>query len=317
MFILASIMIVRGLLKMRNGYGTASMFRGFAIAVTAMLIPQMENLIFTLLSLSKQDSSALENQPSPQLSDFNLSDNFWMIAGGVVGTIVFGVLAYIVISWWNSGKDVRAAKAMEAHEKKRAMEEEAKRQERIRMERAETWQRILTTGDETVEKWTAMSTDLSYILKYPMVANLDEPKVQQVVELITQYRIARTEAVPDDEDLLTSTLGSLTSKMKTAVWSLKTAAEQVREKMYTPAERKKLIQAQRLFNLAMDTAATPNERGLAYKALRDIMDNLRIIVSEEMEQNLAIEMKEVKAIEAGPVDVIKTTVIPVHEYVSY
>ena len=70
-------------------------------------------------------------------------------------------------------------------------------------------------------------------------------------------------------------------------------ARRIRDSSFTAEERKRLSTAQQLLSVAVDQAATPAERQLAYRRVRDELDGL-LAVSDEaitiLEERVALEL---------------------------
>lgn len=216
---------------------------------------------------------------------------FLLIAGTV----------YVFMHYWSVGKPKRAAKRLEAEQKQKALREEAERVARVKKTKESDWAAILRQGDGCLNRWTSVSTDLGFVLKHPMIANMSEPQVAEVVQLVSGYRMMRADDIPYSESHMWMTpLGMNVKKMKPALETLLSQAVRTKDKNYSFGERKQLSQARNLLAMAMDTAASANERQLAYERVRAIMEELSLDVSVELEEKLAIEMKEVLAIGTGP-----------------
>lgn len=234
--------------------------------------------------------------PTELISDNDLM-NLLILIGAIVGS---ALIAFVVISWWNSGKEIRKTRAVEAENKRKSLQEAAALAAERLEEKRKTWKNILAQGDEYLDKWVRVSTDLNFILQFPMIANSSEPVIKESIALVTQYRMMRTESVPTAQDNMWGTeLGQLVRKMKVTLDSAIVQVRKTKASQYSFAERKKLRQAKNLFDISMNTAASANERQIAYKRLRDIMDDLHISVSDDLEERLAIGMRDIKAIEAG------------------
>lgn len=70
-------------------------------------------------------------------------------------------------------------------------------------------------------------------------------------------------------------------------------ARRVKDAAFTPGERKRLDTAKQLLTVATDQAATPNERQLAYKRVREELDGLIWLSDEavdELEKKVALEL---------------------------
>lgn len=161
------------------------------------------------------------------------------------------------------------------------------------------WKKIISEGDDLLSQWTKRSTDLEYILKYPLVVDTSDPLVKKVITLITEYRMMRTEQVPQSHNVWETPLSQVVKNLRIALDELTHQAQITKDKNFSEEERKKLRQAQSLLSMAANSGAAVNERQLAYGRLRVIMEELSLVNVPETVVQLELGMKEVKALESA------------------
>lgn len=223
----------------------------------------------------------------------------WQVTLAAVVVIVCLAVIAFLIAKWRAGAVKREAEAELAVQR---LKEEAERKERERQDRIareKLWQEYLDRGDSALAEWIKYSTNMEMILKYPLIGSFTNPKVKNVIVLVNRYRQLGRVFSPNVAKVELSPLANTVDSLETAVHDIITDAKNMKRSNYSPEERKTLEKAQSLFNLAMDSGATPSERKNAYERLRNIMDELRITVTDEMEERLAIEMQPVLALTAS------------------
>lgn len=222
-----------------------------------------------------------------------------LICLAIIGAFTYR-LTYYALSSLNTRREDNHRKRIEEGRKREQAEIEVAKAKALEEEKRAEWTAIITQGDEVSERWVKMSTDLEFVLNHPLVANVNEPLVKDMITTVTEYRLMRSEKMPSNYDhMWASPLGKHVKSMTVLIDSVVRQANAIKDKNYAPAERKKLAQAQNLLSLAMNTGASPNERQLAYERLKGIMEELSLHVAPETLVRVEIGMRDMNALESG------------------
>ncbi|MFC7450189.1 hypothetical protein [Rhodococcus daqingensis] len=209
------------------------------------------------------------------------------------------LLGFLSHSWWLlfvfGGSIGGAVKAVGAANQRRAERRQEryrlKQQTKIEIARAkaqshtdEQTQRreiakIVDEHDQTEARWFGYEMSLVTLLDFPMMTDMREP-------LTVEFHKARRRADllrPEDQE---SMVGNHEAQVeyRAAVHAYAIAfdvceseAKRRRRSGFTAREQERLVRAQRLLRLAMDDAATPEERQSAYVKARADLDGLIVI----------------------------------------
>jgi hypothetical protein len=145
--------------------------------------------------------------------------------------------------------------------------------------------RVEARHDDVTHRWLEYELDVSKLISYPAMSDGRQPLTAAFLrakKVADNLRPTRGE---------TPTLERLT-QYRDAVTDYEVAfelaerdARRVKAAAFTPEERKRLETAQQLLGVAVDQAATPNERQVAYRRVRQELDGL-IWLSDEAVENL-------------------------------
>lgn len=157
-------------------------------------------------------------------------------------------------------------------------------------------ERLFATHDAVTARWLEYELDVAKIIAFPAMSDGRQPLT---AAFLRAKRIADGLRPASAKARITN--GQLT-EYRNAVADFEVAfdvaerdARRLRDSSFTEAERKRLETAKQLLTVAVDEAATPAERQLAYRRVREELDGL-ISVSDE-----AIEVLEKKVmLELGP-----------------
>lgn len=126
------------------------------------------------------------------------------------------------------------------------------------------------------DNWLDTQSDIIQILKYPMFADMREPLVR---DFHTQLSISKS--------LSKRTLGNdfmiAVSSLKTSWDSLECEARRVELLNFNEGERKKILMATNLMNIALNEASSPPERQSAYKKAMEQLKGLLTIPHRAMQ----------------------------------
>ncbi|WP_309067947.1 hypothetical protein [Microbacterium sp.] len=161
--------------------------------------------------------------------------------------------------------------------------------------RADRLTRLMDAHDDVTRRWLDYELDVAKLIAFPTMSDGREPLTAAFLrakKVADELRPPSAQARLDADAL---------AEYRDAVHDYEVAfdvaeqdARRVRDSGFTEAERKRLHRAQQLLQVAVDTSATPAERQVAYKRVREELDGL-IAVSEE-----AIEVLEKKV--APPIE---------------
>ncbi|WP_127820225.1 hypothetical protein [Microbacterium sp. CPCC 204701] len=157
-------------------------------------------------------------------------------------------------------------------------------------------ERLLATHDAVTARWLEYELDVAKIIAFPAMSDGRQPLT---AAFLRAKRIADGLRPPSAKARITN---EQLTEYRNAVADFEVAfdvaerdARRLRDSSFTEAERKRLDTAKQLLTVAVDEAATPAERQLAYRRVREELDGL-ISVSDE-----AIEVLEKKVmLELGP-----------------
>lgn len=153
--------------------------------------------------------------------------------------------------------------------------------------------RVQDRHDDVTHRWLEYELDVSKLISYPAMSDGRQPltaaflRAKKVAdnlrpsagETVTPERLAEyRDAVTDYE---------------VAFELAERDARRVKAAAFTPDERKRLDTAQQLLGVAVDQAATPNERQVAYRRVRQELDGLIWLSDEavdELEKKVALEL---------------------------
>ncbi|REC97939.1 hypothetical protein DEU35_2434 [Microbacterium sp. AG157] len=154
-------------------------------------------------------------------------------------------------------------------------------------------QRVVAAQDAVTHRWLEYELDASKLITYPAMSDGRQP----LTAAFLRAKKAADNLRPDDGETLTP---ERLREYRDAVTDYEVAfdvaerdARRVKDAAFTPDERKRLDTAKQLLTVATDQAATPSERQLAYKRVREELDGL-ILLSDEavdvLEKKVALEL---------------------------
>ena len=158
---------------------------------------------------------------------------------------------------------------------------------------ADGQQRIIAAQDAVTHRWLEYELDASKLISYPAMSDGRQP----LTAAFLRAKKAADNLRPDDGETLTP---ERLREYRDAVTDYEVAfevaerdARRVKDAAFTPDERKRLDTAKQLLTVATDQAATPNERQLAYKRVREELDGLILLSNEAvdvLEKKVALEL---------------------------
>lgn len=154
-------------------------------------------------------------------------------------------------------------------------------------------QRVVAAQDAVTHRWLEYELDAGKLITYPAMSDGRQPLT---AAFLRAKKVADALRPDDGETLDPERL----REYRDAVTDYEVAfdvaerdARRVKDAGFTAAERKRLDTARQLLTVATDQAATPNERQLAYKRVREELDGL-ILLSDEavdvLEKKVALQL---------------------------
>lgn len=157
-------------------------------------------------------------------------------------------------------------------------------------------ERLFATHDAVTARWLEYELDVAKIIAFPAMSDGRQPLTAAFLRakrIADGLRPASVKARITKEQL--TEYRNAVADFEVAFDVAERDARRLRDSSFTEAERKRLETAKQLLTVAVDEAATPAERQLAYRRVREELDGL-ISVSDE-----AIEVLEKKVmLELGP-----------------
>jgi hypothetical protein len=157
-------------------------------------------------------------------------------------------------------------------------------------------ERLFATHDAVTARWLEYELDVAKIIAFPAMSDGRQPLTAAFLRakrIADGLRPASAKARITNEQL--SEYRNAVADFEVAFDVAERDARRLRDSSFSEAERKRLDTAKQLLTVAIDEAATPAERQLAYRRVREELDGL-ISISDE-----AIEVLEKKVmLELGP-----------------
>lgn len=128
----------------------------------------------------------------------------------------------------------------------------------------------LVTLERIESEWFETQSDIVQILKFPLFADISDPVVQS---FYTKLGIAKSLSRQTlDSDFITAV-----SNVDTAWNALIYEAQRVKLSKFDDGERKKILMATNLMNIALNSASTPSERQSAYRKAIEQLEGLVVL----------------------------------------
>jgi hypothetical protein len=148
--------------------------------------------------------------------------------------------------------------------------------------RAAQWRVIARTvkeHDRTDTRWLDYELDLAKLLDFPLMTDMRNPLTERFHRAKLRadlLRPAKAEDLLDDADAATRYLDAVESYV-TAFDAAESEAMRRRRKDFSEEERQRLARAQSALRVAVDSAATQQERERAYGLARRELDGLVVL----------------------------------------
>jgi hypothetical protein len=160
--------------------------------------------------------------------------------------------------------------------------------------------RVIDKHDEVRRRWLDYELDVAKLIAFPAMSDGRQPLTAAFLRAGRAADALRPASA--SEKLSADDL----RQYREAVIDYESAfdvaerdARRVKDSSFSAAERKRLDTATQLLTVAIDQAATPAERQLAYRRVREELDGLLLLSDEAID---ALEKKVALELTTGPVD---------------
>ncbi len=153
--------------------------------------------------------------------------------------------------------------------------------------------RLVSAHDAVTHQWLDYELDAAKLISYPAMSDGRQPLT---AAFLRAKKVADNLRPAEGETLSPERLREYRDAVTDYEVAFEVAereARRVKDAAFTPDERKRLDTAKQLLTVATDQAATPNERQLAYKRVREELDGLIWLSDEavdELEKKVALEL---------------------------
>jgi hypothetical protein len=155
-------------------------------------------------------------------------------------------------------------------------------------------QRLFDTEDAVTKRWLEYELDVSKVISYPAMSDGRQPLT---AAFLRAKRVADGLRPASSKSKLTK---EQFDEYRNAVTDYEVAfdvaerdARRIQDSGFTDSERKRLDTAKQLLTVAIDQAATPAERQLAYKRVREELDGLISLSDgaiDRLEKQVSLEL---------------------------
>lgn len=164
-------------------------------------------------------------------------------------------------------------------------------------------QELMNRHDALLAEWGDYQLDLEKLIRYPALTDMSVAEVQSMHKAMIQADSLRPRAADEatlDEDAYRQSVVDFEVAWRIA---LNVAKKQSWSKL-TDAERKNLSDAQRLLNLALNEASSPQERQVAYKQMMRLLEGIVVVPNSTLGQIEARVLLELEAAKPVAQDVL-------------
>jgi hypothetical protein len=155
-------------------------------------------------------------------------------------------------------------------------------------------EKLFAEHDGVTARWLDYELDVAKLIAFPTISDGRQPLTAAFLrakKTADRLRPASAKAQVTEAELAAYS-GAVTD-YEVAFDVAEREARRLKDSDFTDAERKRLATAQKLLSVAVDGAATPAERQVAYKRVREELDGL-IVVSDDaiviLEEKVALEL---------------------------
>jgi hypothetical protein len=230
--------------------------------------------------------------------------DFWQFVGGywwLVFPLGGGIAAAArgISSGWEKGAAERHARRLEILQAKRGLippgAPAAQASPAVTATPSEDrLARAMADHDAITARWLEYELDVAKMIAFPAMSDGRQPLTAAFLrakKIADRLRPDPATGVPSPERL--SEYVNAVTDYDVAFDLAERDARRIKDSSFSAAERKRLNTAQQLLTVAVDEAATPAERQLAYKRVREELDGL-ISLSDDaidvLEQKVALQL---------------------------
>jgi hypothetical protein len=162
-------------------------------------------------------------------------------------------------------------------------------------------ERLFATHDAVTARWLEYELDVAKIIAFPAMSDGRQPLTAAFLRakrIADGLRPASSRARLSKEQL--AEYRNAVADFEVAFDVAERDARRIRDSSFTEVERKRLETAKKLLTVAIDEAATPAERQLAYRRVREELDGLISISDEAIEVLEKKVMLELGAVPSSP-----------------
>ena len=170
---------------------------------------------------------------------------------------------------------------------------------------------LFTAHDEITARWLDYELDIAKLIAFPAMSDGRQPLT---AAFLRAKRVADGLRPASSKTRLTT---EQLTEYRNAVTDFEVAfdlaerdARRIKDSSFSEAERKRLDTAKQLLSVAIDQAATPAERQLAYRRVRQELDGL-ILLSDDavelLEEKVALELTTGAVAQVPPAPATPTT----------
>lgn len=152
----------------------------------------------------------------------------------------------------------------------------------------------MAAHDAVTERWLEYELDVAKMIAYPAMS---DGRQELTAAFLRAKKVAdRMRPASEDTPLSPAELTAYQDAVTDYEVAFEVAerdARRITDSEFTPSERKRLATAKQLLTVAVDQAATPAERQLAYRRVREELDGLISLSDdaiEHLEQRVALEL---------------------------
>lgn len=170
-------------------------------------------------------------------------------------------------------------------------------------------EKLFAVHDDVTARWLEYELDVARMIAFPTMSDGRQPLTAAFLrakKIADRLRPASTDARVSAEQVA-EYRGAVTD-YEVAFDLAERDARRVRDSRFSDAERKRLATAQQLLAVALDQSATPAERQVAYRRVREEVDGLLALSDEAVERletKVALQLERPQPTpddERGPAD---------------
>lgn len=223
---------------------------------------------------------------------------FWQFAGNYWWLIfpIMGMSAGAFNAWQRGAKarHERKLEMMRVKNELRAARGTAPAKREPEESQQTQLERLLATHDDVTHRWLDYELDVAKLIAFPAMSDGRQPltaaflRAQRVADRLRPAS-AKVRLTPAEfaeyRDAVTD--------YEVAFDLAERDARRVKDSSFSDAERKRLDKAKQLLTVAIDQAATPAERQLAYRRVREELDGLLLLSDgaiDELEKKVSLEL---------------------------